>query len=455
MGKPSRYKALHGGRGGGKSHFFATEVLVRCLAKTTRVVCIREIQVSIRDSVKQLLVDKIHELNLEYAFEILSTEIRSKINDSLIIFRGMSGVTSDSIKSLEGSDVCWVEEAQTLSQYSLDLLRPTIRKEGSELFFSWNPRHPSDPVDKFFRGPGCPKDAIVVQINYDENPALPVVLRQEIDEDRINRPDDFHHIWEGGYQKISEGAYYAKQLADMESEGHLWTGRFDPRLPVHTSWDIGIRDFTAIWFWQTTMEHTTVVDFFECQGQGLQQIVAQALPELNPDLDAAAERCIDLGRVHPFEYGKHFYPHDVANREWGAGGRSRYEILHGVGVKPIVTGLAQKPVTRVSAVRTLLPKTRFVHTERIAFGVDRLRNYRRRWNEAMQTYTDVLHDDASHAADAFGQYAVECPLVTLPKLPAEVFDEPAIEGTADGKMKVTLDIKSYLQRKEREARWQA
>ena len=302
MGKPARYRVLHGGRGGGKSYFFAQLILARCLEKTTRVVCIREIQVSIKDSVRQLLVDQIQALGLDYAFEILQNEIRSKVNDSLIIFRGMNTTTAASIKSLEGYDVAWVEEAQTLSQMSLELLRPTIRKEGSELFFSFNPRHPTDPVDKLFRGPGCPEDAIVVEINYNDNPAFPEVLRKEMEEDKLHRPDDYEHVWLGGYIKVTEGSFYAQQLADMDREGRLWTGVFDPRLPVYTSWDLGIRDATAIWFFQQTMKDVTVVDYWEGEGYGLQQVVKAALPELNPNVDEAARACIELRRDIPFEY---------------------------------------------------------------------------------------------------------------------------------------------------------
>src|SRR3990172_9007828 len=147
---PKRYKGAYGGRGGAKSHFFAEQALVRCYSESTRAVCIREVQESIRDSVRQLLVDKIVKLGMGAFFTPLDTEIRGA-NGSLIIFKGMQSYNSETIKSLEGYDIAWVEEAQTLSERSLDLLRPTIRKSGSELWFSWNPRFKTDPVDKFFR----------------------------------------------------------------------------------------------------------------------------------------------------------------------------------------------------------------------------------------------------------------------------------------------------------------
>ena len=175
---PKRYKGAYGGRGGAKSHFFAERVLKTCVAKPSRVVCIREIQDSIRDSVRQLLVDKIQKLNLGHFFNALDSEIRGQ-NGSLIIFKGMQSYNAETIKSLEAYDIAWVEEAQTLSQRSLDMLRPTIRKEGSELWFSWNPRYKTDPVDKFFRS-NPPEEAVSVMVNWRDNPWFPEVLAKDM-----------------------------------------------------------------------------------------------------------------------------------------------------------------------------------------------------------------------------------------------------------------------------------
>ena len=449
---PSRYKAAYGGRGGAKSYAFAQLVVMTVLKDGCRIMCLREVQNSIRESVRQLIVDVIKQNGLEMLFDILEREIRCKINDGLIIFKGLQHYTAASIKSLENFKIAYIEEAQTISQHSWDLLRPTMRAEGSEIWVAWNPRFETDPIDKFFRGPGCPEDAIVVNINHVDNPWFPEVLKREMAEDFKHRPEEAEHIWNGGYVTITEGAYYARQIVDLENEGRLWTGQFDARLPVYTSWDIGVRDKTAVWFWQATMKHVTIVDFYETDGDGIEQIVRQALPELNPNLDEAADACLHLDRRVPFDYGRHYLPHDVGNREWGAGGRSRYEILQGFGVKPIHAGIAIKPASRIAAVRALLPLAKFVPNDRVRFGVKRLMQYRRRFNEVLQTYTDPLHDDASHAADAFGEYALHCPLVSLPVLPEEVYDDPAIEGTSQGRMKVRLDVHAYLRRKEREQR---
>lgn len=172
-----------------------------------RVVCVREIQKSLEHSVKRLLEDKIAEYRLGDVFRMLNNEIIGPGN-GLFMFQGMQGHTADTIKSLEGCDIAWVEEAQTLSQYSLDLLRPTIRSVGSELWFTWNPRLPTDPVDKLLRGPQPPKDSIVVEVNYHDNPWLPSVLKDEIEYDRKRDPEKFAHIWGGKYQTNSEARVF-------------------------------------------------------------------------------------------------------------------------------------------------------------------------------------------------------------------------------------------------------
>src|SRR5262245_53171277 len=160
-----RYKGAYGGRGGAKSHFFAEQLVVRCFSETTRAVCIREVQNSIRESVRQLIVDKIRHFGLESFFAILESEIRGCYG-SLVIFKGMQSYNAGNIKSLEGFDLAWVEEAQDLSEQSLRLLRPTIRKEGSEIWFSWNPRYETDAVDRFFRGGKPRDDALLVEVNW-------------------------------------------------------------------------------------------------------------------------------------------------------------------------------------------------------------------------------------------------------------------------------------------------
>lgn len=196
---PKRYKGAHGGRGSGKSHFFAEMLVETAIVQPgLRAACVREVQKSLKNSVKLLVEDKIKKLGVSAQFEVLEAEIRTP-GGGVIIFQGMQNHTADSIKSLEGFDLAWVEEAQSLSQRSLDLLRPTIRKPGSELWFSWNPSKPTDPVDALFRGSAPPQESEVVEVNWIDNPWLPAELRADLEDDRRRDPDKFAHIWGGDY----------------------------------------------------------------------------------------------------------------------------------------------------------------------------------------------------------------------------------------------------------------
>lgn len=408
--KPSRYKGAYGGRGGAKSHFFAEQLVIRCFANKTRAVCIREVQNSIKDSVRQLIVDKIAKLGLNKDFVVLENEIRGP-NGSFIIFKGMQAYNADNIKSLEDFDIAWVEEAQTFSAQSLKMLRPTIRKDGSEIWFSWNPRHDNDPVDAFFRGSGRPSDAVVVSVNWHDNPWFPEVLKREKDHDYAHEPEQAEHVWGGGYEIVTEGAYYAKHLAVSEREGRIGDFPYNPSLPVDTAWDIGVDDYTAIWFMQNDGVNVYAIDYYEVSGEGAEQIVRFALPEMIPDLQERVEGLLEAGRPVAYRYGQHFLPHDVKNREWGAGARTRALTLMGLGVKPIHVGAQLGPAERINASRRILPVVHFNNTSRVQVGLSRMRRYCRRWNDSMQTYTTPLHDENSHGADAFGEFAVNCSVV--------------------------------------------
>jgi phage terminase large subunit len=209
MLEPARYKGAHGGRGSGKSHAFAEMMIeAHILDQTSRSVCVREVQKSLAQSVKRLLELKIEQMNAGAYFEVQEAVIKSKKGDGLIIFQGMQNHTADSIKSLEGYDRAWCEEAQSLSQRSLDLLRPTIRKPGSELWFTWNPNQASDPVDFLLRGDQPPPDAVVVEVNYSNNPWFPDVLRFEMEYDLSRDPDKYAHVWRGAYLQNSSARVF-------------------------------------------------------------------------------------------------------------------------------------------------------------------------------------------------------------------------------------------------------
>lgn len=214
--RPARYKGAHGGRGSGKSHFFAERVIVACITDhTTRVVCVREIQKSLDQSVKQLIADKIEALGVQGYFEVLDTEIHvlddAGKRSGLIIFQGMQNHTADSIKSLEGYSIAWVEEAQSLSKRSLELLTPTLRKAGAEIWFSWNPRKDTDPVDVFMRGEGSEDDPdiVCIEVNYTDNPWFgETALYGDMQRDKRRDPDKYAHVWGGGYEGRGEATVF-------------------------------------------------------------------------------------------------------------------------------------------------------------------------------------------------------------------------------------------------------
>ncbi len=244
--KPARYKGAKGGRGSGKSHEFAAQMIEEHIADAnTSSVCVREVQKTLNQSVKRLLEYKIEELNAGLYFEVLDSVIRSKQGKGQIIFQGMQNHTADSIKSLEGYNRAWVEEAQSLSQRSLDLLRPTIRAEKSELWFTWNPRAKTDPIEQLLCGDELPPDSVVVQVNYTDNPWFPDVLRMEMEYDQKRDREKFEHVWLGAYEGSTESRVFKnwvveefeRPLGTVFRLGADWGFSVDPSVLVRASID--------------------------------------------------------------------------------------------------------------------------------------------------------------------------------------------------------------------------
>lgn len=252
--QPSRYKGAFGGRGSAKSNFFAELAIDRCVEKKTGIVCGREIQKSLKHSVKRLLEYKIEALGVSHLFEIQDTVIKGK-NGSEMIFTGLQGHTTDSIKSLDNFDVLWIEEAQNISQRSLDIVRPTFRKPGSEIWASWNPNLPTDPIDMLLRCEHPPPGTIVIEANYTDNPWFPEELRQEMEYDKARDIDKFNHIWLGQYISHSEARVFKNwRIEDFESPdgaifrlGADWGFSVDPSVLVrcHISGNILYVDYEA------------------------------------------------------------------------------------------------------------------------------------------------------------------------------------------------------------------
>lgn len=219
--KPKRYKGARGGRGSGKSHFFAEALVEQHIINPDfRSVCIREIQRSLKFSAKQLIEDKIKSLGVSHLFDITLSEIKRVDHKGLIIFEGMQDHTADSIKSIEGFNIAWVEEAQSISHRSLQLLKPTIRTDGSEIWFSWNPENEDDPVEELFKGDA--EDTVLVHVNYTDNPFLPETLKKEAERDKKYNPDSYPYIWLGDFNKKSKSRIFADKFIIEEFDDDLY-----------------------------------------------------------------------------------------------------------------------------------------------------------------------------------------------------------------------------------------
>jgi len=245
-GLPPRYLGAHGGRASAKSHFFAELLVEENLRMKVDSVCIREVQKSLRFSVKRTIEAKIAAHNAGAYFTVQDKIITSS-RGGITIFEGMQNQTADSIKSLEGFKRAYVEEAQTLSQRSIDLLDPTIRAEGSQLWFAWNPRFPTDPVEKLLRGSHLPPGAIVVAANYRDNPWFPEVLRPKVDFDRQHDKDKYEHVWMGGYEQHSEARVFRRwQVEEFETPSNA-TLRFGADWGFSVDPTVLIRCFIGRW----------------------------------------------------------------------------------------------------------------------------------------------------------------------------------------------------------------
>jgi phage terminase large subunit len=388
--EPARYLASWGGRGGGKSHFFAELLVERCLLRRgTLAVCIREIQRTLSQSSKRLIESKIQSMGVGSSFRVLNDRIETP-GGGLIIFQGMQDANAESIKSLEGYHIAWIEEAQSLSHRSLALLRPTIRAEGSQIWASWNPRRKSDAIDEFLRGQK-PDNAIVVKANWRDNPWHSVTLEEERRLDLDRYPDRYAHIWEGDYATAFAGAYYATHLAQAAAEGRIGIVTPDPLASTRLFFDIGgagaKADAMAIWVVQFAGDRILVLDYIEGQGQ----VLAYYVNEL---------------RARGHQGATIYLPHDGINTNILTG--KRLEDHLGDAEFSVITIKNQGPgaaAMRIEAARRLFSKVWFNEATTEA-GRDALGYYHERRDERRDVQLGPEHDWSSHAADAFGLMAV-------------------------------------------------
>jgi phage terminase large subunit len=398
--EPARYKGAYGGRASGKSHFFAGLMVEDSLSEPgksgegLRSICIREVQKDLAQSSKALIEAKLveHRLGEEDGFKVFRDVIQTP-GDGVIIFKGMNDYTADSVKSLEGFKRGWWEEAQTATQHSLNLLRPTLRAEDAELWFGWNPRRKSDPVDIMLRGPEIPTGAIVVRANWRDNPFRSKAIDQEREDCLRMQPDQYDHIWEGGYVSVIEGSYYAKHLADARSARRVGRVSADPLLTVRLFFDIGgtgaRADAVSIWAGQFVGREIRCLHYYEAVGQ-----------PLSTHLNWMRERGYTPSRAQVW------LPHDGDTHD------KVYDVSYSSALKDAGYSVTVVPNQGKGAAKARIETARrhfgsvWFDEEACRGGLDALGWYHEKRDENRQIGLGPEHDWSSHGADAFGLMAV-------------------------------------------------
>jgi len=376
--EPHRYKVLYGGRGSAKSWSVARVALLQSLKEPLRWLCAREIQKTIAESVHRVLADQINLLGLEEYFQVQETIIRG-VNGSEFVFAGIRGLDVAKIKSFEGVDRCWVEEAQVVTRKSWDILLPTIRKPGSEIWITFNPELDSDETyARFVTSP--PSEAVVIEMNWRDNPWFPEELRKLKDDWFKRDPEGAETIWEGKCRPAVEGAIYRREIEAMNRDRRLRPVPYDPLLKVHTIWDLGWNDKTSIICAQRVGGELRVIDFVEDSHTGLPEYVQEL-------------------KSRKWNWGTDFLPHDGASGRLESSGLSAEDILRRLGrtVQIIPRGDVE---AGIKAARITFARCYF-DVDRCTPLVNHLKRYRRQINSVTGEAGGPLHDEHSHAADAF------------------------------------------------------
>ena len=358
-----------------------------CAERPLRVLCARETQKSIQESVHRLLKDQIGYMGLHNAFEAQEQKILGR-NGSEITFIGIRQQGVANLKSLEGTDICWVEEAQVVTNKSWDILIPTIRKNGSQIWLSFNPELDTDPTyQRFVENP--PDDSWVVQVNYDDNPFFPVELEKERKQWKIRDPVGYLTVWEGKCRPTVEGAIYTQEIQDVISEGRIRNVPYDPQLLVHTVWDLGWNDNMAIMMVQVAASELRIIDFIEDSHRTLESYIKEL-------------------ETRDWHWGTDYLPHDATHKDFKHG-KSTEEMLRGMG-RDVFT-LGRMDVEQgIMKTRMVIPRIWF-DKEKTKDLVNHIKRYRRTINSAGEP-SSPMHDENSHAADCLRYLCTSCEFMT-------------------------------------------
>lgn len=379
---PHRYKVLWGGRGGAKSWGVARALLIQGAAKPLRVLCAREIQRTIADSVHRLLSDQIVALGLEGHYQILEAEIRGA-NGSSFTFAGLRQQDVGKIKSFEGVDVCWVEEAQTVTKKSWDVLIPTIRKPASEIWLTFNPELDTD--DTYVRFVvNTPPDTALINIGWQDNPWFPDTLEKERLHLKRVDPEAYENVWEGRCRSSVEGAIYKREIQDLVRDQRVRNVPYDPMLKVHTVWDLGWNDQMSIILAQRLHSEVRIIRYIEDS----ERILSEYVSEL---------------QQYKYSWGTDFIPHDGDTKDFKTG-KSAREILAKLGRKVEIVGRMDVE-SGIKAAKMVFPRCYFdqQNAQRL---VDCLKRYRRNIPVSTDEPASPVHDEYSHGADAFRYLAL-------------------------------------------------
>lgn len=377
--EPKRTKVLYGGRGAGRSWGCARALLLIGTGRPIRVMCARELQNSISESVHKLLSDQIVGLGLEKFYEVQVAKIIGK-NGTTFSFEGIKN-NNTKIKSYEGIDYCWVEEANKVSKASWGTLIPTIRKPGSEIWMTFNPELEEDYTYQRFVVNADPASSFVVKMTWRENPWFPDVLKQEMEIDKKNDPDHYLNVWEGHCLAMLEGAVYARQLRQAQDEGRITRVPWNREFPVDTFWDIGRADYTTIWFAQQVAMQIRILGYFE--------------DHLKDDVSYYLKECQRRG----YMYGTMYLPHDAKAKRLGTK-RTIEEQIRQAGFRTLIVPKLSL-TDGINAARLVFPKCWFDSVE-CTDGLAQLRRYRYRIVDG-QLSNEPMHNDG---ADAFRYLAV-------------------------------------------------
>lgn len=386
-------RAARGGRGSGKTRTFAKMAAVRgyiygMAGQVGQIVCGRQFMNSLEDSsleeCKRAIED---EPFLRDYYEIGDKYIKSRDGRIVFTFCGLDR-NIGSIKSKGRILIMWVDEAEPVSDYAWSIVIPTLREEGedwnAELWVTWNPKRKDAAVEKRF---AHSKDPLVkcVRINWSDNEMFPAKLERERQRDLQDRPEQYDHIWEGGFQTVVDGAVYNKELNQARIDNRIRNVPYDPSKPVETAWDLGRADKTAIWFWQQIGFEYRIIDYYEAQGYALAHY-------------------LQVMQTKPYIYGVCHLPHDADNELLGSERTIRQQV-EATGKKvEIVPKLAVYEGIEIA--RSVFPMCYFDETK-CSDGIEALQNYRFKINEETGQYSkEPLHDWASHGSDAFRYLAV-------------------------------------------------